>query len=184
MTKGDYLFGRECYYKNIKMRSVLETKIAFFLDTLKINWKYEPYTITLKSGTTYTPDFYLPEQEIYIEVKGKIEEHNINYCIEFCEEVNKELILISNDDIYYFITYFDKEVTYSNCLQIGLCSRCNKYFFCELLGSFHCRNCGIHEGDHDIRYMIGRFSNITFDDIDFYDNKSILNLLEKNKSSI
>jgi hypothetical protein len=57
------------YYKNIWMRSSYEILFVNWLDNNNIKWEYEPKTFDL-GNTTYTPDFYLPEFNIYIEVKG------------------------------------------------------------------------------------------------------------------
>lgn len=56
-------------YKNISMRSSWEIKYAEYLDKNNIKWEYESKTFDL-GNTTYTPDFYLSEQNLYIEIKG------------------------------------------------------------------------------------------------------------------
>jgi len=56
-------------YKDTNMRSSWEIKYAKYLDKLGINWRYEFKTFDL-GNTTYTPDFYLPNQDLYIEIKG------------------------------------------------------------------------------------------------------------------
>jgi hypothetical protein len=56
-------------YSGTWMRSNWEMVFAQYLDKQKIKWQYEPKTFNL-GNTTYTPDFYLPEINIYIEVKG------------------------------------------------------------------------------------------------------------------
>ena len=56
-------------YKNIWMRSSWEIKFAMWMDLSNIKWKYEPRFFELKKST-YTPDFYLPEFDCYIEIKG------------------------------------------------------------------------------------------------------------------
>jgi len=69
-SKGDY-------YKGIWMRSSWEIAYAKWLDKKDIKWLYEPkafkvsYRINgnIKNGT-YRPDFYLPETDEYIEIKG------------------------------------------------------------------------------------------------------------------
>ena len=48
-----------------------EPQAATHFNTNKIDYLYEPETFTLPDGTTYTPDFYLPEKDLYIEVKGR-----------------------------------------------------------------------------------------------------------------
>ena len=56
-----------------KFRSKLELRFARFLDILGLKWQYEPraFPITLRDKVrTYTPDFYIPEIETWIETKG------------------------------------------------------------------------------------------------------------------
>ena len=57
------------YYNNTWMRSSWEIKFAHFLDCSNIKWKYEFKTFDL-GDMTYTPDFYLPEFNCYVEIKG------------------------------------------------------------------------------------------------------------------
>jgi len=63
---NSYLGG---YYNHIWMRSSWEIKFAKWLDRHNIEYIYEPKEFDLKD-TTYTPDFYLPKSNIYIEIKG------------------------------------------------------------------------------------------------------------------
>ena len=70
---------------NKYFKSKWEAIIAEWLTVKKIDWYYEPITITFKKKglrtegkwegkgedtRTYTPDFFLPKQELFIEVKG------------------------------------------------------------------------------------------------------------------
>lgn len=57
------------YYKNIWMKSSWELNFAKWLDGSNIKWLYEPKIFDL-GNITYTPDFYLPEFDYYIEIKG------------------------------------------------------------------------------------------------------------------
>lgn len=61
--------GKSSYYKNIFMRSSWEIAYAKYLDKNNIKWLYESKIFDL-GDTTYTPDFYLPETDEYIEIKG------------------------------------------------------------------------------------------------------------------
>jgi len=58
-------------YKGIKMRSSWEVAYAKWLDKKNIKWQYEPKTFELSKENTYTPDFYLPETDTYVEIKGR-----------------------------------------------------------------------------------------------------------------
>jgi hypothetical protein len=73
--KRSVLFGKPSHhgkrekYNNILMRSSYEVKYAKYLDKQGITWLYESKTFDL-GNCTYTPDFYLPETDTYIEIKG------------------------------------------------------------------------------------------------------------------
>lgn len=74
IPKNNPMYGKcipsyKLKYKNIKFRSSWEANFAKWLDLSDIKWKYESKTFDL-GNTTYTPDFYLPEYDCYIEVKG------------------------------------------------------------------------------------------------------------------
>ena len=56
-------------YKSIWFRSTWEANFAKWCDLSGIKWKYESKTFDLED-ITYTPDFYLPEYDYYIEIKG------------------------------------------------------------------------------------------------------------------
>lgn len=55
--------------KEIWLRSSWERRVADYLFEHSIEWIYEPHTFRL-GEITYTPDFYLPKENKYIEVKG------------------------------------------------------------------------------------------------------------------
>ncbi len=60
--------------ENIKFAHESEKEFTKILDFYRIKWEYEPRTFTLslnKKGdpdTCFTPDFYLPEYDLYIEL--------------------------------------------------------------------------------------------------------------------
>ena len=67
--KGQLTHGKGNFYNKIYMRSSYEIAFAFFLDCSEVKYQYEPKFFDL-GNTTYTPDFYLPEFDCYIEIKG------------------------------------------------------------------------------------------------------------------
>jgi len=79
------------------MRSSWESRVAQWFDMSNIKWQYESKTFDL-GNTTYTPDFYLPEFNLYIEVKGfwrddakeKFELFKQIYCGERIKILEKE----------------------------------------------------------------------------------------------
>lgn len=52
------------------MRSGWEVAFANWLDHYGISWEYETKRFWLRKGRYYTPDFYLPDQDEYVELKG------------------------------------------------------------------------------------------------------------------
>jgi hypothetical protein len=68
--------GKGSYYNSLLqgkvwLRSKYEIAYAKYLDSQNILWMYEEFTFDL-GNTTYTPDFYLPEFEKFVEIKGYI----------------------------------------------------------------------------------------------------------------
>jgi len=61
--------GKRFWYKDNCFRSSWEYLYAKWLDKNKIKWSYEVKTFNL-GQLTYTPDFYLSEKDLYIEIKG------------------------------------------------------------------------------------------------------------------
>jgi len=57
-------------YKDIVFKSEYELKVAQALDRDNIKWMYEPKVFVLNDKDVYTPDFYLPDLDKWLEVKG------------------------------------------------------------------------------------------------------------------
>jgi len=62
---------------DVWMRSGWETVTADYLTTQGKDWYYEYEWIKLAESFRYLPDFYLPEYNLYIEVKGRVKEKDI-----------------------------------------------------------------------------------------------------------
>ena len=60
----------ETQYKGYRFRSRLEARWAVFFDALGLDWEYEPEGFDLGESGWYLPDFYLPKQKVWIEIKG------------------------------------------------------------------------------------------------------------------
>lgn len=67
---------KQCYYKGIRMDSKWEVGVGRYLDRNNLTWEYGKHTFRLSSNSTYTPDFKLIDQEMFIEVKGLFREQN------------------------------------------------------------------------------------------------------------
>ena len=61
----------ETHYNGYRFRSRLEARWAVFFDALGVDYEYEPEGFDLGDGIYYLPDFYLPEDDVWVEIKGK-----------------------------------------------------------------------------------------------------------------
>lgn len=70
--KGNYYANaREMWVAGTTYKSALEANWAIYLLHNNKEFQYEPSTITLKDGEPYTPDFYIPEYDYYVECKSQ-----------------------------------------------------------------------------------------------------------------
>lgn len=60
----------ETKYKGCLFRSRLEARWAVFFDEMGIPWEYEKEGYNLPTVGWYLPDFWLPQQQCFFEVKG------------------------------------------------------------------------------------------------------------------
>lgn len=82
-------------YKGIYMRSSWEIKVAQWLDENNIEWKFEPQWFKLEKNLRYLPDFFLPEKNTFLEVKGFLREKDKLKMNKFIE-LGNELLYIDN----------------------------------------------------------------------------------------
>lgn len=60
----------ETRYNGYCFRSRLEARWAVFFNALGVVYQYEKEGYDLGDGLYYLPDFFLPESEIWVEIKG------------------------------------------------------------------------------------------------------------------
>lgn len=60
----------ETVYNGYRFRSRLEARWAVFFDAAGIEYQYEPEGFNI-DGVYYLPDFYLPNDDVWVEIKGK-----------------------------------------------------------------------------------------------------------------
>ncbi len=84
---------RETKFHGITYKSRLEARWAVFFESLGITYIYEPEGFG--SEPTYLPDFYLPQQDYIIEVKGSYpDEEALEKAIMLSEDSGKEVFLL------------------------------------------------------------------------------------------
>lgn len=77
----------------IRMRSAWEVVFADEMDRHGVRWAYEPKRFDL-GWTTYKPDFYLPDHDLYIEVKGWLKESSARKISDF-HNLGHHLVVVS-----------------------------------------------------------------------------------------
>jgi len=73
-----YQGGRRKELNNIYFRSRWEANYARYLNFLNVKWRHEPkmfYFPGIRRGNvSYMPDFYLPDEDRWVEVKGYLDQ--------------------------------------------------------------------------------------------------------------
>jgi hypothetical protein len=75
------------HFQGVQYKSRLEAKFARLLQLLNVRFVYEPMRHVKSGGGTYTIDFFLPTQQLYVELKPKrphLEEE------QRCEEMSSQ----------------------------------------------------------------------------------------------
>lgn len=115
-----------------------------FFNALGIKYEYEPEGYDLGNGLYYLPDFWLPEQDCWVEVKGNktlVNPKDIKKCQQLAIQSRKLVCMVFEcrpfvitkkfeelnieGDVYYFSPKGDWDA----CWAIGYCTTCNSYRF-------------------------------------------------------
>lgn len=85
-------------YKGYNFRSRLEARWAVFFDSLGIEWEYEKEGYKFEDGTYYLPDFWLPELDCFIEIKGVAPNKNDdNKAANLAKNIKKKVMIFYGD---------------------------------------------------------------------------------------
>ena len=111
---GGHPYRKNIIYKGINLDSSLEYDLATILDKQGISWercgKFNYIDENLLQHT-YTPDFYLPEYDIYLDPKNDFLINNINPSLGYkdcdkikwvCEQNNIIVYILSKEDVNNF----------------------------------------------------------------------------------
>jgi hypothetical protein len=95
----------ETVYNGYRFRSRLEARWAVFFDTLGIPYEYEFEGYQLDDGAMYLPDFLLPDQDVFVEIKGtKPDESESNKAMQL-SELRPTILQRGLPGEYYGMTY-------------------------------------------------------------------------------
>lgn len=117
--------GRKFISEKLEMsfRSNWEIELAELMTELGIEWRYEPQRFYFRAEhESYLPDFYLPEYNVWIEVKGWMDKRSLRRIKLFkkhyrdktgffiYEKEERELILKSPALLFTYIEIAQKEL--------------------------------------------------------------------------
>lgn len=154
----------ETSYNGYRFRSRLEARTAVFLDAAKIPYLYEPEGVVFEDGTTYLPDFYLPQQDTFLECKGIMnnkDEHKIGL---LAKATGKEIIIVGPSMEIFTGEWADN--MHERCpldpdgpgldvqdAFIGRCDNCHKLFIAPINYGWECRCCGYYDVDSGFEWL-------------------------------
>ena len=96
----------ETVYNGYRFRSRLEARWAVFFDALGIEYQYEPEGFDLGEDGWYLPDFYLPNEKLYVEVKGENPDDDYSLKLKSFRDSVKGILLVVGDPFEYTATLF------------------------------------------------------------------------------
>lgn len=114
----------ETEYKGILFRSRLEARWAILFDAFNLKWIYEPECFILSNGQKYTPDFYLQDIKVYVEIKPNYDWVDDKYHSERYELFEGDLLILSggypnfNTNLLFHKQIWTDETTTSRELQV------------------------------------------------------------------
>lgn len=102
---GKTILIKCCKYNNIWFKSSWEANFAKWCDLSGIKWEYELKAFLLEINskkTNYTPDFYLPEFDVWIEIKGYWRKDAQEKFIEFKKRYKQKIYLFNKEKLQEF----------------------------------------------------------------------------------
>lgn len=177
---------KQTTFKGIDYRSMAEAKTAESLDNLGLEFEYETRAARGRQyiGGQYTPDFWVPGLNAYIEVAGVWDErHKVNTA-EFAWErgchgwftgnrdnVGQPIMMHVDGDGYMHPVMpvcEDHSAWESTCdefhseyAMLGTCGRCGELFACTVYARWVCPKCGYsNDADEDERFYERAHGNL------------------------
>ena len=151
----------ETVYNGYRFRSRAEARWAILMDELGISYQYEPEGFEFNDGTKYLPDFYLPGQKAWLEIKGVMGEKDEHKIEQLCI-ATQEYVFVGLPDFTFYVYqpvvdhWFENgEWQYNNNVikaskseaNICECKKCRNVYFKEIRGAWDCEICGYYDGD-------------------------------------
>lgn len=135
--------------KIVSMRSTWEAAYAEHLDSEGVKWEYEPKTFILADGRAYTPDFYLTNEKVWVEVKGWLTTEHKSRMKQWQKDNPNEFLILADKE-YLKSLGIDLKKKWVTSKPKFECLKCKKLFYRkdpnQRLCSIICRNKFIASG--------------------------------------
>ncbi len=121
----------ETRYNGYRFRSRLEARWAVFFDALGVRYEYEPEGLII-DGTPYLPDFWMPEWDMWAEIKPKQaqDDHTLPFALmqRLSEVSGKGVLLLAGGPWEVSPILFPSRTVYS---EFGECASCRRLFLLD-----------------------------------------------------
>jgi hypothetical protein len=159
------------WYADTRFRSTLEADWACTFDFLGWHWEYEPGAVQI-GNVTYLPDFRLPGQGVWAEVKGPGNERiakprRLHTAVSVAWEKSPELVVLCRPAVRGLAAW--ECATGSHDITIVRCGACNQWCFNKPQRSrfgtvgqdWRCRHCRAARLIPEVAYLpAGRVAEI------------------------
>lgn len=151
----------ETRYAGYKFRSRLEARWAVFMDELGVPYAYEPEGYDLGDAGWYLPDFWLPRQECWVEVKPilcDLSSREFDLCRRLAMATDRLVFVLTYElwpihktkagDVTEGFVWVGPDGASDDMASWGWCRRCSEF----VLGAW-----GLHHpgGDHPVHDEVG-----------------------------
>jgi hypothetical protein len=149
----------ETAYKGYRFRSRLEARWAVFFDSLNIIWEYEKEGYDLGDLGWYLPDFWLPTQRLWVEIKNDIPtDDEMKKLFKVAEETEaRQAVILWSEDPFKIINWsaesqgwYQVYPVWDNYYMWCECPIC-KYIGIEFEGRAPRLSCSCLDGDKEPR---------------------------------
>lgn len=146
MIVGSTIKAIQTTYNGIRFRSRTEARWSVFMDAADIPYVYEPEGFAFDDGTTYLPDFYLPDQDTFLECKGIMSDDDMHKVKMLFKHYRKEIVVGYSNmtfDVFDESFLLDGYMARSKRPWISKCNVCGKKYFLNGEHNINvCRCCG------------------------------------------
>ena len=144
-------------YNGYKCRSLAEARWMKLLDKAGVQYAYESEGFQLSDGTKYLPDFYLPRQDCFFEVKGVMDDKDLHKIRQLAIDSGKEVFVGYPDfSMELYSVNGERELEDTGPLPaepesdifICECKQCWGVYLKSKVGDWTCPICGYYDGDN------------------------------------